>query len=240
MFLVWLTLHDLRISFQLLAFPSLLPCYHRRIDHVCCIGPPLFEVPDKIKSTIFPWLRSSRSSDYCNGRSLGFIQGGGSPSAWCQRGRPHSPLLREERYLDCLHIPSTSDLEDWNETRIFPVLWYFSVSQICRARFYSLEASSTLPCFRISADMPHLQAGALPFFVALIAFNSSSNSCFSSRHAMFGLCATVSKAQRSATLKLFKVVCKSTKNSSFHCRTVSPSKALSRFLGNGPPTPPLS
>ena len=116
----------------------------------------------------------------------------------------------------------------------------FSVSQICRARFCRLEASSTLPCFRISADIPHLQAGALPFFVALIAFNSSSNSCFSSRQAMFGLCATVSKAQRSATLKFFKVVCKSTKNSSFHCRTVSPSKALSRFLGNCPPTPPLS
>ena len=74
----------------------------------------------------------------------------------------------------------------------------FSVSQICR-----LEASSTLPCFRISADIPHLQAGALPFFVALIAFNSSLNSCFSSRHAMFGLCATVSKAERSATLVIF-------------------------------------
>ena len=116
----------------------------------------------------------------------------------------------------------------------------FSVSQICRASFYGLGATSTLPCFRISADIPHLQAGALPFFVALIAFNSSLNSCFSSRHAMFGLCATVSKAQRSATLKLFKVLCKSTKNSSFHCRTVSPSKALSRFLGNCPPTPSLS
>ena len=41
-------------------------------------------------------------------------------------------------------------------------------------------------------------------------------------------------------LKLVKAVCKSTKNSSFSCRTVSPSKALSRFLGNCPPTPPLS
>ena len=79
----------------------------------------------------------------------------------------------------------------------------FSVSQICRARFCRLEASSTLPCFRISADIPHLQAEALPFFVALIAFNSSSNSCFSSRQAMSGLCATVSKAERSVTLVIF-------------------------------------
>jgi len=79
----------------------------------------------------------------------------------------------------------------------------FSVSQICRASFYGLEASSTLPCFRISADIPHLQAAALPFFVTLIAFNSSLNSCFSSRHAMFDLCTTVSKAERSATLVIF-------------------------------------
>ena len=39
-------------------------------------------------------------------------------------------------------------------------------------------------CFQISAGIPKLP-GALPSFAALMASNSSLNSCFSSRHAMF-------------------------------------------------------
>ena len=39
-------------------------------------------------------------------------------------------------------------------------------------------------CFQISAGIPHLP-GALPSFAALMASNSSLNSCFSSKHAMF-------------------------------------------------------
>ena len=83
-----------RFPFLFPAFLLLLPCYHHRVHHFCCISPPLFEVPYKIKSTIFPWLGSSRSSDYYNSRNLGFImsRGGGSPSAWCQGGRPPSDL----------------------------------------------------------------------------------------------------------------------------------------------------
>ena len=93
MVLIWLT-SVLRFPFLFLAFPSLLPCHHRRIDHQCCISPPLFEVPYNIKSTIFPWLRSSRASDWYCRRNLRFIMypEGGSTTAWCQGGRPPSDL----------------------------------------------------------------------------------------------------------------------------------------------------
>ena len=57
-------------------------------------------------------------------------------------------------------------------------------------------------CFQISTGIPHLP-GALPSFAALMAFNNSLNSCFSSRHAMFTvqqieLCQETRRRNRSA------------------------------------------
>ena len=181
MFLIWLILHDLRFSFLFLTFPSLLPCCLCRIDHQCCS--PLFEVPYKIKSTIFPWLRSSRSSDYCNGRSLGFItlsctEGWESEFMVSGRNASFSSVERGEIPRLFTHSLLLPILKTGTILESFQSYGIFSVSQKCRASFYGIEASSTLPCYRSSADIPYLQAGALPFFVALIAFNSSLNACF--------------------------------------------------------------
>ena len=174
----------------------------------------MFEVPYKIKSTIFPWLRSSRSSDYYNGRSLGFIQGGGSPSAWCQRGTPHSPCWEKRDTSIVSTFLSTSYLEDWNDTRIFPVLWYFFgfpdlQGQFLRARgdFYTAMFSDfrryTTPSSRRFTFLCCIDC--IQQFLEFMFFIKTCN-VWPLRNGVQGRAISYS----CYILKLVKVVCKST------------------------------
>ena len=173
----------------------------------------------------------------------------GSPSAWCQGGRPLSPLLREERYLDCFHpgfphsfllpiLKTGTILESFQSYGIFfgfPDLQ----SQFLRARgeFYTAMFSDfrryTTPSSRGFTFLCCIDC--IQQFLEFMFFIKTCN-VWPLRNGVQGRATSYS----CYILKLVKVVCKSTKNSFFSCRTVSPSKAPSRFLGNCPPTPPLN